>query len=83
MPDTGKRAEYLLRAEQARAAAAESSSDVLKMVLYSIARLWERLGRTAKGIIVAGVPATAACAVWMSECCVQMHRHFPCCVFGI
>lgn len=43
MPNDDKRAEYVRRAEEARDAAKETTSDQLKMVLYKIARLWERM----------------------------------------
>jgi hypothetical protein len=80
--ESEKRTEYSRRATEARQAAAGSSCDILKMVLYSIARLWERLGQRAKSL-VAIVPAAAACGVWMGECCMLMHGHCPCCIFGL
>lgn len=78
MSSDDKRAEYVRRAEEARDAAKASANDQLKMVLYQIARLWERLGRGIKAFIAAA-PTAAACSQWMSECCIRMHFHCPCC----
>lgn len=83
MSDTDKRAEYVRRAEEARDAAKASANDQLKMVLYQIARLWERLGRGMKVCITAAAPTAGACSLWMTDCCIRMHFHCPCCWFHI
>lgn len=48
MSSDEKRAEYARRAEEAREAAKATADDRLKMVLYQIARLWDRLGAEGK-----------------------------------
>ncbi len=82
MSGDDKRAAYLRRAEEARAAARAAANDQLKMVLYQIARLWERLGRATK-VLIAGAPALASCCVMVSQCCIRMHFHGACCWFHI
>lgn len=64
MSNDEKRAEYLRRAEEAREAAKASADDRLKMVLYQIARLWERMGKAMKVVAIGSIPA-ASCALWM------------------
>lgn len=75
MSSDDKRADYERRAAEAREAAKAAANDQLKMVLYQIARLWERLGNGAKVVVAAAAPA---CSMWMSTC-VRMHFHCPCC----
>ena len=78
-----KRAEYVRRAEEARAAAQACENDQLKLVLYQMARLWDRLSGAVKATIAAGIPAAAACCLRLAQCCTQVHMHCPHCWFRL
>ena len=81
MPTDDKRAEYARRAEEARDAAKASANDQLKMVLYKIARLWDRMSGGAKILLASGAPALASCCVVTADCCFTLHGHCPHCWF--